>query len=654
MAYGRLDVFWPDGSFMTFPLVENNISVGRSTGNTIVLDTSTISRYHLSITHDSEQVYLTDLESVNGTFVDGVRLNSNQRRPLYGGEEIQIGHLRLIYHHIEEQATQPIEAVEDVTQRIELQLPAFRLDVIGPDIPIAPGAHTTAELSISNTSDEQHSYVVSVSGMPPEWVRIDRPRLTIDPGETSQVLINFRPLRRSDSQPGDYPVTVAVAHADDVNAKLEAQFKVRVLAFAGFGMALDAKRIHSGERFRLHLHNQGSAVLPLTIGGRDRDDKLRFNVLVPQVSLAPGQRLTVQGEIKPKNPALFGKPRRYSFDLIARSNDAARFLVAVRGQFIEKPALPAWTPFALVGGLGLLLVAVVMVGLLLASRPLPEPRILRFELSSTLVARGDTVNLSWAALDASALSLSVNGTPVLENAGAQTGGVPLKTDNLIGEVSLALAGTNGERQAVATQTLRVYEPLGEGLFTASPDELVRYVVQSLDISWDIPGAVKTRLAGLEAFSNAPVEAGYGQQAALSVSGIPSQPFTLTLWAEDEVGNVREQTLNIQVVNPECAPIQEAVTLYTGPDARHQVVGTVPAGASVIVNAQDSSGRWLRVQLPGSLSGWGDRAAFVCAPIFNPDNLYKEVNVPPLPPPTPTPTRTPVPTPARAPTTTPVG
>ncbi|NWG15507.1 MAG: FHA domain-containing protein [Chloroflexi bacterium] len=650
MAYGRLDVFWPDGSFMTFPLVENNISLGRSTGNTIVLDTSTISRYHLSISHDGEQVYLTDLESVNGTFVDGVRLTSNQRRPLYGGEEIQIGHLRLIYHHIEEQATQPITAVEETTQRIELRLPAFRLDVISPDIPVAPGAHTAAELSITNTSEEQHSYVVSVDGMPADWVRIDRPRLTIDPGEMSQVLINFRPLRRSTSKPGDYPVTVTVAHADDVNAKLEAQFKVRVLAFGGFGMALDSKRIHSGERFRLHLHNQGSAVLPLTIGGRDRDEKLRFNILVPQVSLAPGQRLTVQGEIKPRNAALFGKPRRYPFDLIARSNDAAHFLVAVRGQFVEKPLLPSWMPFALVGGLGLLLLTVIVGGLLLVSRPLPEPRIVQFELSSTLVARGDTVSLSWAAENAGALTLSVNGTPVLEAAGGQTTGVPLNTENLIGDVALALAGSNGEREAVATQMLRVYEPLGEGVFTTTPAELVLYVVQSLDVSWDIPGAVSTRLVGLEAFSNAPVEARYGQQANLSVSGIPAQPFMLTLFAEDEVGNVREQSLNIPVVNPECAPAQNAVTLRAGPDALHQVIGTVPAGASVVVSAQDSSGRWLRVQLPGGLSGWGERAAFVCAPIFNPDDLYIEVNVPTLPPPTATPMRPPTPT--RAPATTP--
>ncbi len=657
MAYGRLDVFWPDGLFMTFPLVENNVSLGRSTGNTIVLDTSTISRYHLTITHDGENVFITDLESVNGTFIDGVKLTGNEPRPVYGGEEIQIGHLRLIYHHIDEQPTQPMQAAEETTQRIELQLPAFRIDVISPDIPVSPGAHATAEIAITNTSESQCSYIVSASGMPPEWVRIDRPRLTINAGDSSSVLINFRPLRRPDSKPGDYPITISVAQSDNAEARLEAQFPVHILPFGGFGMMLDTKRISSGERFRLHLHNQGSGVLPLSISGRDLSDRLRFNLFVPQVTLAPGQRMTVQGEVKPKNAALFGKPQAYPFDVLVRSNDGARFLVAERAQFIEKPAFPSWTPFVLVGLLGMLLVAVVVGGLILLGQPAPAPRIVSFEISSTQVARGEVVNLSWSAQNANTLVLSVDGTPVLTNAGSESSGVPLNTENLTGSVVLALTGANDGQQAVATQMLYVYQPMKEGFFTVTPTQMVRYVVQTLDVSWDVPGAVRTHLSGLEAFTTAPLEPSFGAQANLTgISGIPQQPFTLTLRAEDEIGNTREQTLNIQVVNPECAPAQNAVTLHAGPDARYQVVATVPQGTAVVVDAQDGSGRWLRAQLPGGLSGWGERGQFTCSLIFNPDNLYKELNVPPLPPPTVTPTRPPTvtPRPTLPPTATPLG
>jgi hypothetical protein len=76
--------------------------------------------------------------------------------------------------------------------------------------------------------------------------------------------------------------------------------------------------------------------------------------------------------------------------------------------------------------------------------------------------------------------------------------------------------------------------------------------------------------------------------------------------------------------------------------------------SVVVDAQDNSGQWLRAQLTGGVSGWGARSAFTCASTFNVDDLRKEVNVPMLPTPTltftpPPPTLTTAPTSTSTPT-----
>ena len=58
MAYGRLDVFWPDGLFKTYLLTDPTISIGRSPGNSIPLETDTLSRYHASLTHKDGEVQL--------------------------------------------------------------------------------------------------------------------------------------------------------------------------------------------------------------------------------------------------------------------------------------------------------------------------------------------------------------------------------------------------------------------------------------------------------------------------------------------------------------------------------------------------------------------------------------------------------------------
>ena len=157
MAYGRLDVFWPDGQFKTFLLSDPSISIGRSSGNTIPLETDTLSRYHSSLTHKDGEVQITDLDSANGTFVDGVRLKSHEPRTLYGGEEITIGELRLIYHFLDETPTRPITVPEEATRRIELEEAPFFIEVEEPEIGIPPGAHISARLSITNTGERRRA-----------------------------------------------------------------------------------------------------------------------------------------------------------------------------------------------------------------------------------------------------------------------------------------------------------------------------------------------------------------------------------------------------------------------------------------------------------------------------------------------------------------
>src|SRR5574341_560558 len=116
MAFGRLDVFWPDGRVETFILEGASVSVGRQSSNTVALDTETISRYHFSLTYENDQAYITDLDSANGTFVDGVRIKSNEPVLLDGVEEIQAGHLRMIYHPMDDSPTLPMSAITYETQ----------------------------------------------------------------------------------------------------------------------------------------------------------------------------------------------------------------------------------------------------------------------------------------------------------------------------------------------------------------------------------------------------------------------------------------------------------------------------------------------------------------------------------------------------------
>lgn len=51
------------------------IKIGRSEDNDVVIDNSSVSRYHLELFKDEEEnVFITDLDSINGTTINGRRI----------------------------------------------------------------------------------------------------------------------------------------------------------------------------------------------------------------------------------------------------------------------------------------------------------------------------------------------------------------------------------------------------------------------------------------------------------------------------------------------------------------------------------------------------------------------------------------------------
>lgn len=665
MAYGRLDVFWPDGQFKTFLLSDASISIGRSAGNTIPLETDTLSRYHVSITHKDGETQITDLASVNGTFVDGVRLQSHEPRTLYGGEEITIGALRLIYHLLDETPTRPITVPEEATRRIELEEAPFYIDVEEPEIAIPPGAHISARLAITNTGSEATRFRVEVSGVPKDWARIDRPDLEIPAEGSADVIINFKPRRRSDSAPGEYVVQISVHPRGKPELTLRGVVHLRVLPYGGFGMALERSSFKPGDRFRLHVHNQGNAPLPLNLITRDLGDSLRFAIPTTHLTLGPGQRSVLQGQVRPRTTRFFGDAREHSFDVIARSGDAASFTIAARAYVEEKPPLPSWAAYAF-GGIALVGLIVILIGLFVLLQPAPpQPAITSFELSASRLAQGEPLVVRWAVADTDSVSLTVNGTPVAVD--AQATSAQVDTSSLHGLISVALVAANGGRETQSNETVQVFRPITVVDFHVDPPQVVLYTAQTITISWEAPGAVSTAITGLEGFTSAPLQASYGASGSVSVAGIARGALDLMLTAQNEDTSI-QQPLSVALVTPQCTASKGDASLRASPSSADQVVATIPQGTIVVVDAQDALGQWLRVQLAGGAHGWGERTAFTCASNFSVDDLYKELIVPTALPeftlvptlstavtatpsataPTPTPT---VPRPTTAPTST---
>jgi len=86
------------------------VTVGREDENTIRLNDERVSRFHAKIQEDGGKLILTDLESTNGTRVNGHPI---QMRVLQIGDQISIGRCLLVYGSDEEIAARSAELLHD-------------------------------------------------------------------------------------------------------------------------------------------------------------------------------------------------------------------------------------------------------------------------------------------------------------------------------------------------------------------------------------------------------------------------------------------------------------------------------------------------------------------------------------------------------------
>ncbi len=77
-----------------YDALETPVTIGREEGNSVQLNDDRVSRFHLKIQEDHEQLVLTDLESTNGTKVNGEDI---QLRILRHGDMICVGRSVLLY-----------------------------------------------------------------------------------------------------------------------------------------------------------------------------------------------------------------------------------------------------------------------------------------------------------------------------------------------------------------------------------------------------------------------------------------------------------------------------------------------------------------------------------------------------------------------------
>jgi pSer/pThr/pTyr-binding forkhead associated (FHA) protein len=75
------------------------VTIGREEGNALRLNDERVSRFHAKVQTEDSDIILTDLDSTNGTRVNGTAIQIRRLRP---GDQVSIGRSMLLYGTMEE------------------------------------------------------------------------------------------------------------------------------------------------------------------------------------------------------------------------------------------------------------------------------------------------------------------------------------------------------------------------------------------------------------------------------------------------------------------------------------------------------------------------------------------------------------------------
>ena len=92
-------IYMESNKEITFPLKHFPITIGKvSSCVDLVLKDSSISRMHASIVKENNAISIYDLGSTNGTYLNDILLNENQKIELDSGDVIKLGKFELKYY----------------------------------------------------------------------------------------------------------------------------------------------------------------------------------------------------------------------------------------------------------------------------------------------------------------------------------------------------------------------------------------------------------------------------------------------------------------------------------------------------------------------------------------------------------------------------
>ncbi|MET0910291.1 MAG: carboxypeptidase regulatory-like domain-containing protein, partial [Ilumatobacteraceae bacterium] len=201
---------------------------------------------------------------------------------------------------------------------------------------VTPGQPAFVEIEVTNTADVIDGVTAIVDGINPDWIRLERPMLSLFPEASDRMTLVFDIPKTCPA--GDYLVVVRLVSTIDFDRQSVHDFWLTVGVVSGLQLDLRPTIVTGGaeERLDATITNTGNSPATVTIAALEPTREVDCQVDPSTIVLGPGSPAVLPIVLRGPRP-WFGQPAARQIHITAQVDDLVVEKIAT---FNQKPRIP--------------------------------------------------------------------------------------------------------------------------------------------------------------------------------------------------------------------------------------------------------------------------------------------------------------------------
>lgn len=364
-----------------FPADKTTVTIGRGSDNDLVLNEAAVSRNHARLERTAGGWQVTDLNSSNGSYLEGIKLLAGVPEPWTAGKSLKIGPFVLNWRGGQAVGPAGVAAAAGIAGSVAGPGPYNRKagDEIGRVVgqtagrggvsrkmtinsqvavvlspnhfELAPGDRTVVNVQMLNQGQTVEHFALSLQGLPTAWFTAPAAPLQLLPGHDGHLSVTLHPPRGAATRAGDHPFRLTMRSTNNPNDQAVVEGKLTIAPYEEFTVNAAPQNIPAGGLVRVEICNRGNDDGRFVLSGTDPAEKLRFSG-TGAVDIPANECRTLPVRVSPAARKFLGRPDNLPFQFRVQSPAGA--VQQTAGQVTQGPLIPSWLPLVL-GGLFLCL-----------------------------------------------------------------------------------------------------------------------------------------------------------------------------------------------------------------------------------------------------------------------------------------------------------